>query len=355
MPWSEWITPDVYEAQATVAPVSVVREDPALAGFPFVHVDEFDGDPNAIFGDVFTSSKDDGALGTVAREASIGEMWVYAGKRSVSNPQTRVESRLSNATYTANLNIDPLTARVWFPALLTELEYGVDYGVIPGKNELTDDDAYVQYEDTTNTLIGWQPWEVRLSVDHTTFAGGIAPPPALPQPAAAGLALGVGAALPTTADDLWRNDYYGSALWEAPVAEVLSNVGAGEWVEPLTLDLAAAVPASQTSFTAMLQPQVLHSDFSGWVLPNEPQDGGGDGDGWASSFRQFFALYHSDPARGLDPPSALYRFQMPRWRYWIPGELPLRQRQRDDGLALAPLRQRDRTSRQRSIRQRAYL
>lgn len=202
------------------------------------------------------------------------------------------------------------TSRNWFPALLQGLVQGVDYGPRPDRNPLTDNDAYVEYADGPNADLGWVMPSVQIqplvNVDDTNHP-------------ASGTATGtlelLASSYPTTA---------GTDVGPLPTGTPIRTVGVGEGGT-----FTPAAPAF-TSFSLVLATSSVDIPVNTHI-------------GWGVTLSFF-------PRQ---------RTQSPMWRYWIPDSthpLPLRQRQRDDGLGLSGTpRWRGGNSRQSSNRWRAYL
>ena len=206
--------------------------------------------------------------------------------------------------------------RNWFPDEMNDLEYGVDYGPRPDRNEMEDEDAYIEFEPGfDSTRVGWQgiaqiDWagatpdgpasgELRLESSWT--------PPDLPIP------------MPGDAGELWWSD-------------------AGTFLGGYTGDDASG-PGSPIVFGDDLPDDeefaiVLTTPvFSGGITP---------GTSWVRQQRVQTTMQ-------VD---AL--IQYPRFRYWIPGILPLRQYPRNDGLRGGAPNARA-TSRQATTARRTYL
>lgn len=240
---------------------------------------------------------------------------------SISNLSLTAASRHDDLGYTiGRFDLLQFTAstswesrRDWFPAPLQSLVEGVDYAARPDRNPLSDDDAYVEYEDGLNEHLTWTMPTVSiitpLAVNRTT--GDLGP--------SEGTGVGTlerisGSAYPAVA---------GTDIGVMPVGATIFTEGLGQ-----TGSFTPAAPSS-LSFAYVIAVGSVDIPVDTVI-------------GWGVQL--------------AGVPTQVVR--SPRWRYWIPGSaepIPLRQRQRDDGLGLSTARQRARNSRQRSIRQRAYL
>lgn len=194
------------------------------------------------------------------------------------------------------------------PAALDALTEGVDYAVIPGKDPWADD-AYVEYETgVSNTLDGW---------DLGTFT--------------------------VTGHDF------------------VQDVASGAQTTGKARALLGGGAMGRTPYASLGEP-VVDLSWREWDLGQEtdglqfqPPDPGP-----VEQLFYFVDVSTSGPPNTyasvsfvLKPIEA--RVSQPRWRYWIPGDLPLRQRQRDDGLGLSTARWRRGRSRQVSNRWKGYL
>jgi hypothetical protein len=212
------------------------------------------------------------------------------------------------------------TDRDWFPVTLLGLEEGVDYGLRPGRTEF-DDDAYVEYEsDGDNTVTE----EFKPLLRYT--AGSI----------------GGGEGAAHDGDGLWELGYIAN-----PPLPVQTSDGAEFSVESWpgigTVFASGGVEATNTSHSAEF-PAGFSTASALHVTATMSGTPPLVGESASAESAQFT----------IGSPS--FRYQMPRWRYWIPRDLPLRQKQRNDGLALrgAPS-WRNKQSRQATNAWRSYL
>jgi hypothetical protein len=202
--------------------------------------------------------------------------------------------------------------RDWFPDLLGGLTEGVDFGPRPDRTE-SDPDLYVQYQDgpnvaTSTTLstprfkvvnsvstFGSQPFSVGFTPNTSHFAGETGSWP------------GVGTVFGSGDAELGAEEDFQD---EFPTGSIYPATGV-------------------TSFTIAAQ-----------LTGSEPP---------ATNPAGEFA------AVDLKTPRPLLNFVTPQWRYWIPDTLlPLRIRQRGDGLSIETTRLRNRASRQTTNRLRGF-
>lgn len=210
--------------------------------------------------------------------------------------------------------------RNWFPDEMNDLEYGVDYGPRPDRDEMEDDDAYIEYEPGfDSTRVGWQGIAQLDYSASTPFDGSATgelrlesawTPPDLPVP------------MPGEAGETWWSD-------------------AGTFLGGYTGDDASG-PGSPIIFGDDLP----DADEFAIVLSTPVFSGGlpafGPGDVWVQQ-QAVKANVQVD-----------VMVQYPRFRYWIPGILPLRQYPRNDGLRGGAPNARA-TSRQATTARRTYL
>jgi hypothetical protein len=245
----------------------------------------------------------------------------------------------SAATY--GLNSYSLDSKDTFPEPLYDLIEDVDYAVIPGMDPDVDDYAYVEYESyDNNVLTGWADWTLTLT-GRGTGTGEITD-------ADTPTTLRVGFSEPVTWDSTgpgWWTSYQGSLLESIAGFTGTSSTpyDGAPFSVPHTLSLADL--GVMESWTLYQQPHWLVSDvpINLNVVSGPPLTPGS-----AAMFTSTVLIPASRPR---------FTYRMPRWRYWVPGDpilYPLRQVQRDDGLARAVMRARSTHSIQRSIRQRSY-
>lgn len=224
--------------------------------------------------------------------------------------------------------------RDWAPDELDALEYGVDYGPRPDRDESEDLDAFIQYMDgVDSTRTGWEGYGViefwASDPPDEPVAGEFRlemwTPPVLPEE------------MPGPIDSLpWS---YSDPVTGSPVGGTF--LGGWNGVESDTPDEDPIVFSSSIPDEEEFAIVLLTAPFP---LEDGPAGGYPPGTVWGRH-------------QAVNSPSVVVNalIQYPPWRYWIPGRLPLRQRQRDDSLALGSPRQGKKTSRQGSIRQRGYL
>lgn len=209
--------------------------------------------------------------------------------------------------------------RNWFPPEMDDLEYGVDYGPRPDRDEDTDEDAYVQYEDGDAVLLGWQgiaTLNLSVSPDADVRSAEIVATIDWPMPLETPI---IGEPVPTA------TSYY-DETGGVPVVS-LTDGSDGDTSGPVDI----------TAYLTGLDEFALFARTTG--NPTVVLDGDNYSSTWAAT--PFFDV------RAL--------IQYPRFRYWIPGGiLPLRQYPRNDGLrggapAAKP------TSRQGTTARRTYL
>lgn len=186
------------------------------------------------------------------------------------------------------------TARDWFPVALDSLEEGVDYGIRPGRTD-SDDDAYIEYESSTDNTV------VEEFKPILRYEGG---------------GVGGGPFGTTDGDGIWSMGYVANPTLPDPHSGYreytveqwpgLGSVFATDGVVPVGTSYSSAFPDVAGLSTLLVSPKMTGSP----------------------------PLFGSSEAASFTIGSPSFRYQMPRWRYWIPRELPLRQKQRKDGLAL---------------------
>ena len=193
--------------------------------------------------------------------------------------------------------------RDWFPLPLRSLVEGVDYTAIPGKDPARDDDAYVEYESADpNTRGAWVLGDWAVS-NVNAFPGEVA-------------TWHVGWATGSTYAPGPLDPWPGLGSTFATFTKADEGLGLGH---------PSGVPDSAESVL-----HLIDVDYAGTDVVDAT-------------------------VSALAPRITI---TLPRWRYWVPGEaprLPLRQRQRDDGLGLSTARWRRGSSRQGSNRWRGYL
>lgn len=296
MPWSEWQAGRIKLASWTRTALLESRDGYDELAWPF--------DPGTFIWDPPPTG------------SGPNSQYVYA-RRNVEITTPGLEGPATYIRY-AHQSTRPtawLTDRDWFPILLDSLEEGVDYGIRPNRTE-DDDDAYVEYESDTNIFLENLPPLLR-SESFTTFGSGGGGSWELAIQFN-GHYLAEHGPIGTPRDDAWRLPF------GIPIS---TGFASGTESSTPPVNYSSAIPAIDETVTDLT--------LSAWV-PDL---------GTLESLEVRFE--HGVPT---------VRYQMPRWRYWIPKRLPLRQRQRDDGLALrgAPS-WRDQQSRQASNRWRSYL
>lgn len=239
--------------------------------------------------------------GWLTQPAGLAQLYAAVmdlGEANTDNPYGSVETA-ETAIYYVVSNVWK-TDRDWFPVTLLGLEEGVDYGIRPGRTD-SDTDAYVEYEsDGDNTVT--EEFKPLLRFESGGVGGGDGGPPG---------------------DGVWALGY--NANPTLPVQQSNgSEFSVESWPAPDTVFATGAVEAVNTSHSAQF-PDGFSAASTLRVAVNMPGIPpllvGPDG-----SVETAHALFT------IGSPS--FRYQMPRWRYWIPKRLPLQQRQRRDGLAL---------------------
>lgn len=227
---------------------------------------------------------------------------------------THTEVLLSQMAATYALSSGWSTERDAFPSPMYDMTEGVDYDIVPGKDPYVDEDAYVQYESADpNVLTGWADWNLTLETAGSN--GGMA------LPGVTGLRVGYSA--PITwglSGPGWFSTYQGLAL------DYIPGVMGALTTTPYALSLAAL--GTMESWTIYQQPN--------WLTDPIPIEVHVGPQGFADSDSST-SLIH-----GAMNPRPKFTFRMPRWRYWKPGVPPLRQRARNDGLAVDGQQQRGR-------------
>jgi hypothetical protein len=239
--------------------------------------------------------------GWLTRPSDIVELYATTldlGDAETENPYGPVETRESATYYVVGDGWK--TTRDWFPVALDSLEEGVDYSVRPDRTD-DDDDAYVEYEsDGDNTVTEEFAPLLRFQSGGVGGGDGGTPGDGLWE-------LGY-AADPTLPEQESDGSEFSVESWP-PIGTVFASGG----VEAVNTSHSAEFP---TGFSTASTLRVAVR------MPGTPprlDDPGGEGS-VAAQHVQFT----------LGAPS--FRYQMPRWRYWIPGDIPLRQFPRNDGL-----------------------
>jgi hypothetical protein len=209
------------------------------------------------------------------------------------------------------------------PPELAALTEGVDYTVRPDRTG-SEQDAFIEYEAGTPTLDGWQ---VGVALTLTTVTGTNSPP----HGTAHVLLLDPPPAVPAIPSP------FGSTTAGTPI---VLDTGSGtvivsiiDGVQGATVGTSFELPPGPFALAAI--PDDMTDPLT--VVTNE---GGTNYSFYNLATRQFGVA-------GL--------IAMPRWRYWIPDTLlPLRIRQRGDGLSIETTRIRNRASRQTTNRLRGF-
>lgn len=184
------------------------------------------------------------------------------------------------------------TDRDWFPVELLGLTEGVDYSIRPDRTDM-DDDAYVEYESTDDNTV---TEEFKPIVRYESGA------------------VGGGEFGTMDGDGIWSLGYVANPTLPDPDSPAYAYT-VETWPGLGTVFATDGVVASGTSYSASF-PDVAGLE----TLLVSPKMTGSPplfGNAGVANFT-------------LGAPS--FRYQMPRWRYWIPGILPLRQYPRNDGL-----------------------
>lgn len=203
-----------------------------------------------------------------------------------------------------------------YPAALWDLQEGVDFTIRPDRT-YDDPDCYVEYlPGAAISFAGWRvpPMTVHWQSLHDT-----------------NIVSGTGRVALVATDgraEAWPGYGAGQALAQYPLDNATSvNVPVPE---ALVQDIGPAV-------TLVIQDSANHT------FPPPPPTGNWVWSRQSSITQQAGATWPG--AQGFMPP----------YRYWIPGLLPLRQVQRDDGLARSVVRATGGHSRQSSLRARGFL
>jgi hypothetical protein len=209
------------------------------------------------------------------------------------------------------------------PPELAALTEGVDYTVRPDRTG-SEEDAFIEYEEGTPTLDGWQ---VGVNLTLTTVTGTnspahgtvhallLDPPPSVP-------------AVPSP---------FGSTTSGTPI---VLDTGSGT----IVASIVDGVQGATTGTSLELPP----GPFALAAIPGDMTDPltvvtNEAGTGYS---------FYNDATRSFGVAGLI---AMPRWRYWIPDTLlPLRIRQRGDGLSIETTRLRNRASRQTTNRLRGF-
>lgn len=315
MPWSEWIQSP--EESAPRSPLRTASTGSDGLSVPITSP----GDAEAQISEA--NSEALAGLGAITEmipdsvdDASALQQW---HPTTIGSPDAIAEARLIWAIHWYGFAEG--TTRQMFPPEMSGLEYGVDYGPRPDRDEMEDLDAYIEYEDglielQMSDVQGWDG-EIELTVAEASKDGD-------PWTSASGRA--------SLRDDL------GSRPDEFPPAVLASAIfpGMGGGTTVAEVSGPTGTSASDTFSFGATTP--------GFTLVVEPD----------LTFPHDDGLYSGVISNAR---SVYARLLYPQYRYWIPGgRLPLQQKQRSDGLALrgAPSWRR-RQSRQATNRWRANL
>lgn len=319
MPWSEWQDPFMWdEARREKASVVVSRDSTKFGRVSDAHVEDRPLDQrNAMIEDARTDAM---SLVTAAIDVNVTtegdpgavlaqDVGIY-GDRDLDpfgNPiDTATVTLQQRIYYLAGWAGMSTRHHGFVPELLRGGVQGVDFDTIPGVDP-DDPDQFVQWEDGSVTEA--QAWVGTI----TGFHGGYTP----------GSALGI-----IFDDYLGRNDPTLPAWSQTyPDAVIPNSTGAQQ---DFAYDFVKAT-SGDAELAVVLDPGMGEPALT----TSSPAAGG-------------FGVQGSFTELAL-------RLLMPRWRYWVPGDVPLRQRQRDDGLGLSSARWRRGRSLQASNRWKGYL
>lgn len=274
----------------------------------------------------------------------------YTSAAGQTDKHTDYGAMLTQGVYVGGVSGDPASERDFFPELLSTLTLGVDYDVRPDRTP-EDEDAYVEYEPGDNTLVGWQPWHLTFDPTDAEYVH----PPDDPVPATISYRVAIdptpywpAGPIPNDEDVPWAA--WGDGDTAATVTFAGDNGGG-----TIGVDVATPADPSTLRFTLLVQDQLNDPGYTVALGVNEPVTPDLSEGAQLTFFGEMVGATVGD---GVVITGPTYAFQMPRWRYWIPEEPPLRQRQRNDGRALAGTRRWSlaaTSSRQASNRWRGYL
>lgn len=298
---------------------------------------------NDVIRAVFTAFQGDIAAGTYDSSgdgASSNPLTLTDGDafKQISAPGvqgTTVDLRLSTSSVGFDATgISPPDLDYMPPALLA-LREGIDYGVRPDRTP-GDLDAYVQYDPSGVTLDhGWNDWTTCLF----SRAAGSDEPNGVWSPAELPITLDFAvlpALLPSQLDQ-WRGLDEGVTLLRYVVAfPAPFNTSPAEHDAEFHPVVPLASAGLAKTFALLFRSTNIDpaNPVPGFDLTMPPFSGLTDFN-YATDTTLVIAV---DPFFALPAPSLPQRrWQLPRWRYWIPvsSEAPLRLAQRDDGLALS--------------------
>lgn len=347
MPWSEWITPE---------PSETVVHGVHQFAYSRKLIEYIGGGPDAdvVFGNALAAARDGFEVADTG--IYIGQMFISDAadeNAALSGDITSGDAQIQQTIHTMKPSLDPETWHDSFPEYLNDLTEGVDYGIIPGKDPFVDEFAYVEYEESGNELLGWEPdpvaddqrWVITLegaiNRSHSPIYAEEVTPQAIPyrvaivDPLEPGESMGWPAwGVGTDANLPFQDDP--SIL---TIAWLIANATGGEFI----VDLSEVPP----HFGLLLQPTDMHPLFEAHAVARTPPPNTSSG----TQHQQIFDVIEDVTYSAMPR----YRFQMPRYRYWIPSDPPLRQRQRNDGLGMSGTRRwKGGTSVQSSNRWRGY-
>lgn len=325
MPWSEWIQSDPYE-RGTSARYRMATQTGAT-NYTGATLDEVAGDAESTLYSTATTETTCTVYGRSAGVnpgASRSENYSSAGTGGV---WTGGIVQTQGVAWFDTGDLELATWREWFPPEFNDLTEGVDYELRPDRTG-TEDDAFIQYEDGVGQIESWFAFASgRISSHSASYEPKhatakwrlLSPPPAVP-------------AVPPVNGSVAAPPLAFTPDAGAPVTQIVNSTISGfPSAIPVNVNVAGPV-----------------SEFAVLVVTDESMDTPFVVEGVESYSHEWSVI-------GL-PAAAAAFVRLPRWRYWKPGELPLRQKQRDDGLALrgAPS-WRQGSSRQASNRWRSYL
>lgn len=323
MPWSEWIQSDPYE-----------RGTSARYKAHTVSGTQVDGKANAaealgesetmLYGTTDATTTVYGQSAGYSPSASRAE---DAAFQLDSGDWSGIVQQNQSVVWFDTDDLELATWREWFPNELYDLTEGVDYEVRPDRTG-SEDDAFIEYEDGVGQIQNWYAFASgRILIHNASYSPKhatakwrlLSPPPAVP-------------AIPPTSGSVSASPVVFTPSAGTPVAQILNTTLVGS---PSAVPVEVIIAGPVSEFAVL-----MITDESSDEPPTDPE---------------IAAYGHEWVVSGLPSVAAAY-VRLPRWRYWKPGQLPLRQRQRDDGLALrgAPSWRRG-TSRQATNRWRSYL
>lgn len=229
-----------------------------------------------------------------------------------ANPFGAVQFQTGCATFFGDA-LSPDDTFDWFPPLLDTLTEGVDYSVRPDRSP-GDEDAYVQYDTGTPVFEGWANWNPVIRLfgsaqlnDHFIPDTTTSIPWQLKFSWAHPLADLTG----------WHDLSDGTLINDATVDPAVSSSGVLVDIHP-TVSLDALGTGLPLNWSILLHNSNFTDAFEGSDYAAPASGSGLDyADGYLLQAMMFLAFHSGLPS----PILPQIKYQLPRWRYWIPDNI----------------------------------